>query len=196
MKNQKKYSKLPKDYFAFEDIVLRTIQPEDIELVRKWRNSQMNVLRQNEVITKIKQKFYFAQNVWPDMKSKFPRQILLGILLDDQLVGYGGFVNVSWKDKKSEISFLLEPSYEKNKILKNKIFIQFLISISRISFDILKLNRIWTETYAYRTEHVKVLEKAGFKREGYLRHNVIINNAMVDSIVHGYLESDWSKSEK
>ena len=40
-----------------------TVQPGHIELIRQWRNEQMDVLRQSIHITKEEQKYYYESKI-------------------------------------------------------------------------------------------------------------------------------------
>lgn len=172
---------------------IRAVDPMDIESIRLWRNAQMDVLRQASVITPDGQQAYFAAHVWPQMKLAEPNQILLAIEQNGQLIGYGGLVHISWADRRGEISFLLNPQLTKNEEIYGKIFYHFLELIKELAFKDLKLNRLFTETYAHRNHHISVLEKAGLKCEGRLVEHVMIDAKPVDSLFHGVLAREWGQ---
>ena len=52
----------------------------------------------------------------------------------------------------------------------------------------LKLNRLYTETFQYRKNQIKILEDFGFKREGVLRKHNIKNNKPINVIVHSIIK--------
>jgi ribosomal-protein-alanine N-acetyltransferase len=55
------------------------------------------------------------------------------------------------------------------------------------AFRKLPLNRIYVEPFAHNLASVRVLEKAGFLREGVLKANVVKDNAILDQIVYAKL---------
>ena len=55
MNLQKKYACLENQIYQFENYSLIRIREEDIELIRKWRNGQIEILRQKEKISKKQQ---------------------------------------------------------------------------------------------------------------------------------------------
>ena len=59
--------------------------------------------------------------------------------------------------------------------------------MKRVAFDDLGFNRLFTETYAFRHEHISLLEKNGFRFEGKMKQHTMINGTFVDSLLHGYL---------
>ena len=93
--------------------------------------------------------------MWSQFEVKQPSQILLSVLYNSILVGYGGLVNINWFDQKSEVSFLLKPDFENSEKLKGYIFPIFLQLIANLAFQNLGLNKIWTETYCSRKQHIK-----------------------------------------
>ena len=52
----------------------------------------------------------------------------------------------------------------------------------------MKFNRLFTETFSYRKNQIKILEEVGFKREGILRKHNIKNKKPVNVIVHSIVK--------
>ena len=67
----------------------------------------------------------------------------------------------------------------------------FLVIIQQIAFESLKFNRIYTETFDMRPNHISILEKNGFKLEGRLRSHNNINGIFYDSLIHGVLKIEY-----
>ena len=176
--------------YKIGSISLKSISQNDIELIRVWRNNQSNILRQKENISKNSQEEYYKKNVWNEMSLTKPKKILLSIFRNDLLVGYGGLVNISWDDKRAEMSFLLSDKYLDEKILYGEIFSDFIFLIKKIGFTELNLNRIFTETYDIRPFHISILEKNNFQLEGRMKSHLIIDNKKVDSLIHGCLKNN------
>jgi len=161
------------------------VQPRHIEAIRQWRNAQMDVLRQAKEIAPQEQADYFARHIWPDKAKAEPANLLLIIEAEGEPVGYGGLVHLAWAHRRGEISFLVKPDIAADLPAYQRCFRGFLGLAERIAFGQLGLHRLFTETYAIRTDHMAVLEAAGFVREGAMRHHVWIDGRPVDSILHG-----------
>lgn len=183
------YRVMPNASLAADGLVLRAVEPGDIEMIRQWRNAQMDVLRQFEPISPEQQTRYFTTHVWPQKQKAEPAQILLAIERDDALIGYGGLVHLSWADRRGEVSFLLTPELERLTELVT-IFAAFLALMKRLAFEDLGLDRLVTETFDHRTRHIATLEAAGFRREGRLRAHVVVENERRDALIHGCLATD------
>jgi len=189
------YQVMPRPILSDGVLYFRAVNKSDIEAIRNWRNDQMDVLRQMEPITKEAQVRYFEENIWPDLIRNEPKQILLAIELHGELIGYGGLVHISWPCRRAEVSFLFASNLEQDSELLNEYFIRYLDLIQEFAFKDLGLLRLWTETYAHRTSHLRMLEAAGFQREGCLRSHVMINSEPIDSLLHGLLADEWKERQ-
>jgi RimJ/RimL family protein N-acetyltransferase len=171
---------------------LIAIRQEDIELIRLWRNAQIEVLRQKVEISPQEQQHYFQKNVWPTFLEQNPKQILFSFLLQQDCIGYGGLTYLDWESKRAEISFLVNPIRAADWTLYTRDFRHFLTLLFQVAFEDLHLHRLLTETFAFRWETLEILEEFGFKQEGILREHVFKGNQWHESIIHGLLASEYS----
>lgn len=174
-------------------IRLRPIHADDREPIRQWRNAQLDVLRQAAPLTADDQTRYYEQVVRPQLSHAEPAQVLVAMLEDDRLVGYGGVVHISWPNRRGEISFMTEPSRLDDATFRAD-WLVFLDLIGEAARDRLGLHRLSTETYAIRESLLETLDLAGFQREGVLRDHVVIDGRFVDSIIHGRLLDDGPRA--
>ncbi len=184
-----------KDFSDSEGYRIIPIREEDRELIRLWRNAQMNVLRQVKFISASEQQLYFQQVILPSFAQQQPKQILLSFLLNETLIGYGGLTNLDWAARRAEVSFLVEPHRMENKEGYASDFTHFLNLLCQVTFKELKFHRLFTETFAFRKEHIAILENFGFAKEGILREHVFKGNQWVDSIMHGLLAGEWKDAQ-
>lgn len=66
-----------------------------------------------------------------------------------------------------------------------------LTSFIKFVFNKLKLHRIEAQTYVENERSIKVLEQLGFKKEGKLRENFLIDGKYEDSYLYGILATDF-----
>jgi RimJ/RimL family protein N-acetyltransferase len=184
------YECLPRQIIDSLGYSVFTIQDEHIELIRIWRNSQMDILRQVESISTEQQIEYFEECIWPIMPLLQPSNILLGFMFDGCLIGYGGLVHIAWDHLRAEVSFLLSPDRIHDTTGYARDFSAFLGLIQQLAFSDLKLHRLYTETFDIRTNHVAILEANGYIREGVLRDHIRIDGHSVNSLFHGLLNSN------
>ena len=163
------------------------VQPAHIEVIRCWRNAQLDVLRQPAPISATQQEIYYATHIWPSMELEQPTNILMALLKDEDLIGYGGLVHVSWHDLRAELSFLIDDARAADPAQYKEDFTAFIYLARVMGFEDLDLHRIFTETYALRMNHINVLEGAGFQLEGVMRDHVRVGSGYVDSLIHSLL---------
>jgi RimJ/RimL family protein N-acetyltransferase len=166
---------------------LRPIHWDDRDVIRQWRNAQIDVLRQQNPLTATEQDNYFSNLVLPQLAQEQPEQILFAFLEDSQLVGYGGFVHIVWSDRRAEVSFLTDTNRSAHLIFSQdwSEYLTLLVQLAqKIGF-----HKLTTETYSIRPELLKILENFGFTQEGLLRDHHLINGSPVNSFFHAYLIS-------
>lgn len=184
------YAVLSANTYAIRDFQVVPIRRQDMLSIMSWRNDQIEVLRQKNLLTPAEQEKYYNDVISPSFDSPKPSQILFSFLKDNILIGYGGLVHISWEDSRAEISFLVNPERTRDEEGYQADFATFLALMKMIAYRELRLNRIFTETYDIRPTHIQVLERSGFVIEGRLRKHNIVNGKFVDSIIHGSLRDD------
>ena len=158
-----------------------TVRPQDIEPIRLWRNAQMKVLRQQKPITSEEQAAYY-DCIWRMMLRPKPTNVLVSLLKDGVLVGYGGLTYIHWEYGRAEVAFLADPQIEDYE----EAFTAFLTMMKADAIQ-LGLHRLYTETYDLRPRHIEILEKNGFECEGELVDHVRIDGMYVGSVFHGWI---------
>ena len=186
----KNYICLKKSIYTLNNYKLIPIRIQDAELIRQWRNDQINFLRQEKPISNTEQIKYFEQVIVPTFQESNPTQILFSFLENSKIIGYGGFVNIDWNSKISEISFLEETDRAKNHSLYEIDFSVFLDFLKKIAYNDLKIMKLFTETYDIRPEHIKILEKNGFVVTNIEKNGKMINGKRVDILFHSYICDD------
>lgn len=190
-KEVKKYRCLKQDVYSMGELSLVSVRSQDIMLIMKWRNEQIDVLRQKTLLTPEMQVKYYEENVWNTFDMDYPPQILFSYLRGEECIGYGGLVHISWEDKRAEVSFILDKNLISDENIYCQLFSTFLTILKKIAFEELDFNRIYVETYDIRAVHIACLEKNGFRLEGRMRENIRIKDKFYDSLIHGILKSDY-----
>ena len=175
---------LPAERDGYRYVALRH---EDIEVLRGFRNAQMDVLRR---ATRSPWSSRSAGSTsGPPAQRTRPPMVLVSILEDDRFVGYGGLTNLSWADKR--------PRSPSSSIPPAPPTRRSTAGTSRPS------SRSWRPRLrrsgaapAVRGDlrllglPIGILEEAGFVPEGRLREHVAANRGFGDSVVHGLLPGD------
>lgn len=168
------------------ELSLAEVVEDDVERIRIWRNQQIRVLRQKAPITREDQRAY-----WARVRDREDLELFsLLTRTDGQHVGYCGLTNIVPRARRAEVSFLLETSIEEGSDRYREYFADALRMLVRWAFAQRQLHRLFTETYAFRSRHMDVLEGVGFRREGVLRDHVYEDGQYHDSIIHGLLAEE------
>ena len=163
---------------------LLPIRLDDREDIRQWRNTQLDILRQRAPLTAEAQDRYFREVVTPLFTAEQPDQLLFSLLLDEELIGYGGLVHIDWAAGRAEISFLLETDRNAHIPTFQTDFAAYLHLLRQVAFDDLSLQKINTEAYDVRPYLTAVLEAEGFNEEARLPRHVQVAGQLVDTVFH------------
>lgn len=179
----RKYKCLSNIEWSSKGYKLVPIRTEDKYEILNWRNSQIEILRQKEEVSKEQQDIYFANVVDKLFEEKFPKQLLFSFLHNGILIGYGGLVHIDWESKNAEVSFLL---YNNNDFQSK--FSEFMRIIFVISFEELKLIKIHTTVYNIeaRKRYIEVIENLNFVKEAILKNHIFIENKYYDVLIYSY----------
>ncbi|OQA63201.1 MAG: hypothetical protein BWY38_03211 [Ignavibacteria bacterium ADurb.Bin266] len=186
MQFSNQYKVLNKSRFCIDKYSLVPIRMEDRFDIMKWRNEQIYLLRQNELLTEEDQNTYFANVVSKLFMQEYPTQILLSLLENDKLIGYGGLVHIDWHNLNAEISFLLNPELNSDQILYTKIFGAFLNMIEGVA-NCVKLHKIYTYGYDLVDFRFKPLIANNFNLEANLVRHVKIDNVFYNVKIYSKL---------
>jgi len=174
-----------------DDRIYRPIDESDLPELMRWRNEQQRVLRQQEELTVEHQQRWFAEVVEPSYQQIRPQSLQVIALTGATRVSYGGLTNIEWVSRRAELSFLVATERTQPFERYAAEFRRFLKWTADFAFEELGLNRIFSETWDFRDEHIGILESFGFVREGRLRQHVAKGGRAHDALLHGLLAKDW-----
>lgn len=190
---KKKYSFLRKKKYCLGKYCLIPIRRKDIQKIRKWRNDQIDVLRQTKPLTVEDQIRYYNNEITRSFYDKEPNMILFSFLFKDLCIGYGGLVHINWHSKRAEISIIIQTERNQKLNVYRKDFRAFFLLIKKLAFEELELNRLVTETYEIRPHVIKLLREMKFKLEGRMKKHVKIKGTYVDSLMHVCVKNSIKK---
>ncbi len=184
---KEKYSFLLNKSYSQRNYSLVPLRYEDILEIKKWRNEQINILRQDILLTDEHQKSYFQKLIENSFYVKHPKEILFSFLYNDICIGYGGLVHIDWSNSSAEISFITETKRSNDDEIYRDDFTNFIDILFKISFSELKFNKLTTETYGIRKNTLKILSQLGFQLKNLQKNSISINNMKYDSFFHEYV---------
>ena len=189
------YNCLPIQELKLNNYSITPIRYIDIQEIRRWRNEQIDVLRQEKIITPEQQTQYYESIIKKSFFEHQPTIILFSFFLEKDCVGYGGLTNINWKLKNAELSFICETKRSKKTNLYQKDFSVFLKLIKQLSFEYLKFVKLYTETYDIRDNHIKILEEHEFILTSTLIKNELIRKERVNVLFHSLYNKQNSENK-
>lgn len=184
-----RYKILKKHNFSFQNYKLVPIREEDIQLIKNWRNDQIDILRQEEPITKEQQIDYYNQVIKKSFSDEKPTLMLFSFIHSDSCIGYGGLTNIDWDIKSAELSFLIDTDRISDSKMYENDFTSFLYMIFELTFNELNFTKIFTETYDGRPVHISILEKNGFLLEKRLKQHKRIHDILINVLIHSCVKN-------
>ena len=132
-----------------------------------------------------------AARLIADIRACFARGDLLqwGIarLDDDRLVGTCTLAQLDPTHGRAELGFALGSSHWGRGYAT-----EALTRLLAFAFEELELHRIEADVDPRNAKSVALLERLGFRREGYLRERWHVNGEICDSLFLGLLRSEWT----
>ena len=181
-----KYKFLKNRKYSLGDYSIVPLRNDDIVKIKTWRNEQINILRQKDLLSNSQQKEYYHSLIENSFYIIKPSEILFSFLLNDECIGYGGLVHIDWVKKIGEISFINDTTRASNDEMYRSDFKNFISLLFGIAFSELKFSKVTTETYGIRTNTLRLLDELGFKLNHVNENNIQINNKKYDSFFHEY----------
>lgn len=102
-------------------------------------------------------------------------------------LGNIGLKIVNQKAKIAEVGFMIKQSAQGRGFACEALGL-----VKDHAFNVLNLNKLIAICSVHNIGSYKLLEKFGFKREGCLQKNAVIDNKFVDDYIYGYVNSDFS----
>lgn len=130
------------------------------EEIRKWRNAQRDILRSK---TDMEPSEYRKLLIDDECRRYANENHLYGIEHNDEFIAFGGLTHITW-NRGSAISAELSFICGRPDLYETAFTFHLRKSQDLwFGFSYYKGIRLFSETYLFRTKHIKILEEAGFK---------------------------------
>lgn len=168
---------------------LRELRASDIDAVHAWF-SNIDVIRYMlfPVMDRQESEAFITRAI-RESQEKPRRFLTLGIAAehDAELIGLCG-MDLNDQSSDAEVWYLLDRSR-----WGQGIGTRVLDELVDIGFKEYDLHRIWATCLPENPGSARILEKAGFSREGFMRQNLNIHGQWRDSFYYALLQSDWNE---
>jgi [ribosomal protein S5]-alanine N-acetyltransferase len=147
------------------------------EVVRYWSSPQMTSRREAEaLLTDIHR--YFRE------RSLF--QWGVELLSEGKIIGTCTLAHLDARNRRAEIGYALSHDHWGNGLMK-----EALTTLFDFAFGAMGLHRIEADVDPDNVTSIALLERLGFRHEGYLRERWLVAGAVHDSLLLGLLAKEW-----
>lgn len=104
----------------------------------------------------------------------------------DAVVGTCTLASLSAEHRRAEVGFALA-----RRAWGRGYLAEALPALLAFAFDALGLHRVEADADPRNARSIRVLERAGFRREGYLRERYHLAGEVQDAVMYGLLRHEW-----
>ncbi len=106
---------------------------------------------------------------------------------DEKLIGTCTLAQIDADHRRAEIGFMLRPDCWGHGYMTDA-----LAALLEFSFKLLRLHRIEADVDPRNDASIRLLERLGFQREGYVRERWLVGEEINDGILYGLLCHEYS----
>ncbi|MEW6051654.1 MAG: GNAT family protein [Candidatus Zixiibacteriota bacterium] len=164
-----------------EKIYLRAATADDIANTHHWfllSEPQTQTCRPVVVYSAAEA----SENFKKDERTPFRQQFMVIRTADNVPVGRVSYFDLNPLNRSAELGLLVDPEERRKGFGREAIRI-----LSRYLFRYRGLNKVYAQTSQPNIAACKLLEAAGFRRDGTLRHHYFINNEFHDGYLYSLL---------
>lgn len=170
-------------------ISLKSIEPEDLEQLRIWRNlpEYRKHFREYKEINSAMQLKWYESRVVNDNNT------LMFSIRDnetDELWGCCGLCYINWVGRHADLSLYIgkdECYIDEQGLAEEACALLF-----DYAFNELGLNKVWTELYEFDNKKIDLYSKLGMTIDGRWRKQYFYNGRWWDSLLLEILAEEWT----
>ena len=168
-------------------MLFRSIEKEDLETLRYWRNDPRihRWCRQTGLISKAQQLSWFERQANDSSISMYAILNTGQDLQTNQLLGVAGLTSIDHLNSRAEFSLYIGPEFQKSGLGG-----EALAELLEIGFNDLNLNRIWGETFD-KNPAIKLFEKIGMQKEGTRKDFYFKGGVYIDAHLYSINKAEY-----
>jgi len=133
-----------------------------------------------------------ATNLLNEIRQCFTRRQLfqwgVALIETNAIIGTCTLASLNSENRRAELGFALARSHWGHGYMNEMLQV-----LLRFAFAEMQLHRLTADTDPNNHSSIRLLERLGFRREGYFREHYLIQGEPQDAILYGLLRSEWQK---
>lgn len=149
-----------------KDIVLRAVEPEDLEILYRWENSTVLWYHGNTLApySKLVLRQYINDSLEMDIYQSKQLRLMIDLVEEKVTIGTIDLYDIDAHNRRAGIGILIDDDYRRRGFAK-----QALELMSNYAFDFLYLHQIYAYIAQNNTNSISLFEKAGYQSVGVLK---------------------------
>lgn len=149
-----------------KDIVLRAVEPEDLEILYRWENSTVLWYHGNTLApySKLVLRQYINDSLEMDIYQSKQLRLMIDLVEEKVTIGTIDLYDIDAHNRRAGIGILIDDGYRRRGFAK-----QALELMSNYAFDFLYLHQIYAYIAQSNTNSISLFEKAGYQSVGILK---------------------------
>lgn len=149
-----------------KDIVLRAVEPEDLEILYRWENSTVLWYHGNTLApySKLVLRQYINDSLEMDIYQSKQLRLMIDLVEEKVTIGTIDLYGIDAHNRRAGIGILIDDDYRRRGFAK-----QALELMSNYAFDFLYLHQIYAYIAQSNTNSISLFEKAGYQSVGILK---------------------------
>lgn len=149
-----------------KDIVLRAVEPEDLEILYRWENSTVLWYHGNTLApySKLVLRQYINDSLEMDIYQSKQLRLMIDLVEEKVTIGTIDLYDIDAHNRRAGIGILIDDDYRRRGFAK-----QALELMSNYAFDFLCLHQIYAYIAQSNTNSISLFEKAGYQSVGILK---------------------------
>lgn len=149
-----------------KDIVLRAVEPEDLEILYRWENSTVLWYHGNTLApySKLVLRQYINDSLEMDIYQSKQLRLMIDLVEEKVTIGTIDLYDIDAHNRRAGIGIFIDDDYRRRGFAK-----QALELMSNYAFDFLYLHQIYAYIAQSNTNSISLFEKAGYQSVGILK---------------------------
>lgn len=149
-----------------KDIVLRAVEPEDLEILYRWENSTVLWYHGNTLApySKLVLRQYINDSLEMDIYQSKQLRLMIDLVEQKVTIGTIDLYDIDAHNRRAGIGILIDDDYRRRGFAK-----QALELMSNYAFDFLYFHQIYAYIAQSNTNSISLFEKAGYQSVGILK---------------------------
>ena len=149
-----------------KDIVLRAVEPEDLEILYRWENSTVLWYHGNTLApySKLVLRQYINDSLEMDIYQSKQLRLMIDLVDEKTTIGTIDLYDIDAHNRRAGIGILIDDDYRRRGFAK-----QALELMSNYAFDFLYLHQIYAYIAQSNTNSISLFQKAGYQSVGFLK---------------------------